>query len=48
MRVNNEIRRCTDVVENFPNRQAVIRFVGALLTERNDEWAILRRCVRVE
>jgi transposase-like protein len=41
-RLNGEIKRRAELVGIFPNEDVIIRLIGAILLERNDEWAVQR------
>ena len=47
-RLNGEVKRRADVVGIFPNDKSIVRLVGALLMEQNDEYAIQKRYMSLE
>jgi putative transposase len=47
-RLNAEVKRRTNVIGIFPNDQAIIRLVSALMLEQNDEWSLQRRYMQLE
>ena len=47
-RVNREIKCRADVIGIFPDDDAIVRLVGALMLETNDEWTVARRNMSLE
>ena len=47
-RLNKEVKRRADVVGIFPAESAIIRLIGAVLLEANDEWTTQNRYMQVE
>ena len=46
--VNKEIKRGADVIGISPDDAALVRLVGALMLEQNDEWPVSRRYMTLE
>jgi len=47
-RLNKEVKRRADVVGIFPNEASIIRLIGAVLLEANDEWQLQHRYMQTE
>ena len=47
-RINKEVKRRADVVGIFPSEQSILRLIGAVLVEQNDEWQLQQRYMQVE
>ena len=47
-RLNKEVKRRADVVGIFPNETSIVRLIGAVLLEQNDEWQLQHRYMQVE
>ena len=47
-RLNKEVKRRADVVGIFPNEDSIMRLIGAVLLEANDEWQLQHRYMQIE
>ena len=47
-RLNKEVKRRADVVGIFPDEKSIMRLIGAVLLEQNDEWQLQHRYMQLE
>ena len=46
--IEKEVKRRADVVGIFPNEGSIVRLIGAVLLEANDEWQLQHRYMQIE
>ena len=46
--IEKEVKRRADVVGIFPGEQSIVRLIGAVLLEANDEWQLQHRYMQTE
>ena len=47
-RLNKEVKRRADVVGIFPGEPSIVRLIGAVLMEINDDWVVQNRYMQIE
>jgi transposase-like protein len=47
-RLNKEVKRRADVVGILPDEDSILRLIGAVLFEQNDDWQSQHRYMMVE
>ena len=47
-RLNKKVKRRADVVGIFPNEDSIVRLIGAVLLEQNDEWQLYHRYMQIK
>ena len=47
-RLNKEVKRRADVVGIFPDEKSIMRLIGAVLLEQNDDWQLQHRYMQLE
>jgi transposase-like protein len=47
-RLYKEVKRRADDVGIIPNEASIVRLIGAVWLEQNDEWLLQCRCMRIE
>lgn len=47
-RLNKEVKRRADVVGIFPNEESIVRLIGAVLLEANDDWQLQHRYMQID
>lgn len=47
-RLNKEVKRRADVVGIFPDEKSIMRLIGAVLMEQNDDWQLQHRYMQLE